>query len=267
MKGESFMRTALLAAPAVLLSLSLSFAAQQPPPKPTPVVREQKAVAVGNQVEQWRLEWTSSPSEICMPGEGPEDWQTCPCWGFRYGEMGDLDLVRTVKGKEIERVRLNQFFAGEEDWIEEVKGKAVLQHWPVSNEDYDAEDNASKAYLAAIRKRPPVNVMVLGDYDHDGRATEFFLQVSAGPCGHTPGVVIGVSKSNPRLHALTTVEAPKEPLVMGPEKWEQVRAAKGKTVVVLWACGDHGAEAESTMTVWFDKAGMHGVEETHDCPP
>jgi hypothetical protein len=48
---------------------------------------------------------------------------------------------------------------------------------------------------AEIAKRPPVQLMYFGDYDHDGAATEFYLQTDAVPCGKSYGVVIGVWKS------------------------------------------------------------------------
>ena len=55
--------------------------------------------------------------------------------------------------------------------------------------------------------------MPLGDYDRDGRATEFVLQVDAGPCGHDTSLVVGISRDTPRLHAFGTAESPDEPLV------------------------------------------------------
>jgi len=251
---------------ALAFALCLPIMSQSPDPGSLLFLREQRDVAIGNRVEQWRLEWVSQPSEICRPNDESEEWLTCPCHGFAFGEEGDLDLVRIFRGKEIERLRLNPFFAQESDWLPESDGKAVLQRWPVLKQDYDIETRSTAEFGVMVRQRPLCKIMTLGDYDHDGQATEFVLQVTAGPCGHRPSIVIGISKGNMHLHAFASLEKPGEPLVLeGPSDWEKVRSAKGKVDVLLYGCGDHGGDYEMSLSVWFTKQGIHAVEQGHDC--
>jgi hypothetical protein len=110
--------------------------------------------------------------------------------------------------------------------------------------------------------------MHLGDYDHDGRATEFVLQVDAGsPCGRTPSLLVGISKAIPSLHAFGTVEAPKTHLLLEHRSdWEKVRLS-GTTTLIETACGDHGASEEASLHVRTDAAGFHATPKTRACPP
>src|SRR5262245_16917729 len=78
------------------------------------LVREQASVAVAGGQEQWRLEWASKPSPVCAP-DG-DDWYTCPCTGFEFGEAGDLNLVRAKNGADVERFPLAPLFDGDFDF-------------------------------------------------------------------------------------------------------------------------------------------------------
>ncbi len=260
------MKLGYLISVAVAFAICLPIISQSSSSASSPLIREQREVVVGNRVEQWCLEWVSQPSEICPPNDESEEWLTCPCHGFAFGEEGDLDLVRIFKGKEIERLRLNPFFAQESDWLPESDGKAVLQRWPVLEQDFDMATRSTPDFGVLVRKRPLCKIMTLGDYDHDGHATEFVLQITAGPCGHRSSIVIGISKGDMHLHAFASLEKPGEPLVLeAPSDWEKVRKAKGKVDVLLYGCGDHGGEYETFLSIWFTKQGIHAVEQGHDC--
>ena len=89
--------------------------------------------------------------------------------------------------------------------------------------------------------------MHFADYDHDGNATEFFLQTDSEPCGKRTGVVVGISNRNPRLHAFGTVFRPNEPLTILNKAWEALLGAKGAIKVRTWACGDHGSDTETEI--------------------
>ncbi len=54
----------------------------------------------------------------------------------------------------------------------------------------------------ANARLPWVTFLDVGDYDHDGRATEVAIEVGHLVCGHSISYVIGSTRENPRLHAL-----------------------------------------------------------------
>ena len=195
------------------------------------------------------------PKAYCEPSE---ESLTCPCEGFAFGEVGDLFLVRLCNGTEIDRLNLTPLFG-------ETPG-AVVQRWPV---DYDQDDPNSERedFATVVRKRPVVQLMQFEDYDHDGRKTEFYLQTEAISCGHRDGVVIGVSKSDPRLHVFGTTSNPGKPLGLEKREWDALRDAKAHATQILdWSCGDHGAETQTEITVEWSVAGIDGVRREYTCP-
>lgn len=213
---------------------------------------------VGGVDETWRLEWRTPPAAVCAPEA--EEWSTCPCAGFEFGEAGELDLVRERPGATVERLALAPLFA---DGETPVPG-AVLRRWPVKKGD--AEASGKPGFAASVKARPPAPILELADYDRDGEATEFVLQVSAGPCGHRPSLLVGLDRRSRTLHAFSTVEEPGKPLVLErPSDWEKVRAATGRVVLDQYACGDHGTEEEETVTVWADAKGLHAKRRTKAC--
>ncbi|NTU91139.1 MAG: hypothetical protein HGA60_04430 [Chlorobiaceae bacterium] len=223
------------------------------------IVRERQRVVVGSGVEEWRLEWQAPPEPACEPSR--DDWYTCPCVGFAFGETGQLDLVRHVQGKPEERLHLSPLFALG------FYGEAVAQlpKWPVLAGDMDRMDKPGFADL--VKSRPIVRIMELADYDHDGRPTEFLLQIGAGPCGHRQTVVVGVSRSNPKLHAFGTVAHPWTPLVLeSPDAWKQLLGSKGKTTVVSWPCGDHGSDEQDEIELVAEaSAGIRAFHARYSC--
>ncbi len=250
------MRTFLLGV--LLCTFSATLTAQQPaaPKSRKPVIREEQSVIVNGVREVWRLEWTAEPAPFCEYGD--ESAWTCVCTGFAYGETGDLYLVRLGAGKEeIDRLHLTPFFTDQD--------AAVLPLYPTDGGDRDLV--ARSRSLEIYRNRPFVHIMQLADYDHDGNKTEFYLQTDAGPCGHTKGIVVGVSARNPRLHAFTTVTRPGQPLILQKHVWEALRRSSSGTARVLnWACGDHGAESQTEVVLRWSAAGIDGVRREYDCP-
>jgi hypothetical protein len=205
-----------------------------------PLIREKHEINVDEVRESWRLEWRKHPTPVCSPEQ--EDWRICPCWGFAFGEQGELDLVRVRGGEPEDRLHLSPLF-------EEAPGEgAVLRRWPLLTGDEDAA--GKPGFATTVRSRPPVAVMNFADYDRDGRATEFVLQVGAGPCGHQQALLVGIDRRNSRLHAFGTAEHPDEPLTLeDPSDWENGGA---EVAVVQYACGDHGSEQESEIRLKTD---------------
>lgn len=231
-------------------SVAPELTAPLPPEPSTAVVREEKEVDVDGVKETWRLEWKSAPLPTCLD----DTFYTCPCQGFAYGEVGDLDLVRVRPGAPDERLRLNALFPD---------GDAVVPRW-----DPSAAEKRSlvPAKLAELASRPLVTLMNFGDYDHDGRATEFELQIGAIPCGHQQTVVVGLDRASPRLHALGTAERPGAPVVFEHAgDWEKVRGKLPVTLVET-PCGDHGADDDTRVTVHADAQGLHVTTSTTRCP-
>ncbi len=205
------------------------------------LVREEQTITVNGVPEVWRLQWKSPPQPACDAKD--QSWMNCPCEGFAYGESGSLDLVRLRQGREVERLPLSPLF----------DGPAMLQRWPTTDKDL-------------VAKRPVVRLMNFADYDHNGAATEFYLQTSSGPCGHIQGVVIGVSSSNSRLHVFGSSLHPDKALVLQRREWDDLLNARGPVRVVDWFCGDHGQNKQIELRLQATPAGIEVIREVYPCP-
>jgi hypothetical protein len=221
------------------------------------LVREEKSLVVDGKTEVWRLVWKHPPKPACSP-EGDE-WMTCPCNGFSFGEAGRLDLVSIREGHEIDRLPLTPLF----DEVPVYPSLAVVQRWPMlAGEAIGTNAHES---MERIHARPAVDVMDLADYDHDGKSTEFFLQTGTLPCGKRVGVVIGLSAGNPPLHAFGSALHAEKPLCLRKEQWDALRFSAGQIRVVDWTCGDHGADTETEIELQATSAGIRAVSREFAC--
>jgi hypothetical protein len=229
------------------------------PSRPAPpIIREEQAVLINGVMETWQLRWLTAPEPWC---EVDGSWPTYPCLGFSYGEAGKLDLVRYRNGSEYERLQLTPFSTGFPDH------GAVLQRWPFEEKDvfhdfHPINSPEMNALRSRVRARRPVKIMSLADYDQDGNATEFFFQTEAGAF-HRWGIVVGVSASNPHLHAFGTVLHPNTALVMQPNEWEALRTAKGAVRVMDWKCPDHGAETDTEYELEATPKGIRVISREY----
>ena len=221
---------------------------------PTALVREEQNVKVDGVIETWRLQWAAAPKPHCDSSDAGS--LTCPCIGFVYGEAGDLFLVRLREEKVIDRLHLTPLFTEE--------SKAVVQRWP-ADYDRDFRDFKRDDFPAIVSNRPIARVMDFADYDHDGRKTEF-LQTESAPCGKSTGVVIGLSRNNPHLHAFGTVTNPGKPLYLRKHEWEALRDESGPVEVMDWRCGDHGSETEIRVRLQSTPNGIAGTRREFSCP-
>ncbi|MBM7119448.1 hypothetical protein [Archangium primigenium] len=219
-----------------------------------PVVREEARVRVDGEVERWRLVWRAPPRLACFEMEGV----TCPCEGFAQGEAGALEWERERPGTAPERLDLTPLFGPAEPGAAPVE--AVLRGWAVSPRDAGL---APERQAEALRGRPRVRAMVLGDYDHDGQAREFVLQTQASGCGLREAVLLGVDKAG-RMRALGTVAHPGRPLVLAPGTWARLLRAASVTAVQT-PCGDHGSQGEEVLRVRADARGLHATREVYAC--
>jgi len=226
------------------------------------LVREEKSVVVDGATEVWRLVWKRAPRPACGPDD-PGSF-TCPCFGFAFGERGQLDLVRMRDGREIDRLHLTPLF-GHDDFPF-VPPEALVQRWERRDRDFVASDDDLR-FTRRVRGRPVVSVMNLADYDHDGQSTEFFLQTGVLPCGKRMGVVIGLSPGNQRLHAFGSALHPGKPLDLQKEQWDALGSSAGPVRVIDWGCGDHGSETEGEVELQATSAGIRAVHREFECSP
>jgi hypothetical protein len=228
---------------------------------PASLIREEQKIFINSVEETWSLEWLGAPKPVCSADE-PDTWSTCPCAGFAFGEKGNLTLVRKRPRHPDELLELNKFFVGDLDGPAEA-GEVVLRRWDVHEKDLD--NSASPGFASQVRTRPLATIMRLGDYDHDGKATEFVFQVGTLPCGKKMSVVIGVSDKNPRLHVFGAAENPDKPLILQASHWEALLQAKSPVKVVDWKCGDHGSDTETELLLSADKNGIHASSVEYQC--
>jgi hypothetical protein len=224
------------------------------------LVREEVKLIIDGIQETWRLEWASPPISACGPEN--DDWAICPCSGFAFGEAGDLNLIRQRIGHKDERLSVTDLFKYGDDLV--VPDRTILRRWTVNKED-DFSKSGSPAFISRVKARPNARIMRLEDYDHDGRATEFILQIGTEACGKIMSIVVGISRSNPRLHAFTSVKNPKEPLILQRWHWEELAQTKGPVKVVHWPCGDHGSGEETEYELNAEDGRIHVLARKYIC--
>jgi hypothetical protein len=233
------------------------------------MTREQKAVVVNGVRESWRLQWETIPQSTC----GVEDLEValaCPCAGFAYGEAGRLALVRMRAGHPQERLELAPFF--KDQGAPGSPGLAVLQHRrPIPAAAHDEDDDWHHAADFDFRKRVdargPTELMKFGDYNHDGRASEFLLQVGVRPCGLPRMILVGVSRFTPQLHVFASAELPEQPLVLPATVWAALLKGTRPVHAVESGCDDpDSGGTETTVDVWAQRGVLHARRESAPCP-
>lgn len=230
---------------------------------PKEVVREQRSFKINGAKEVWRLIWRGTPSDSkgCGPTD-PDMAMTCPCSGAAYAQVGDLVLERKRPGAPLERMELTPLFAGTDMLFNEKGPVAMLARWPARLKDMDFDHPASQQ---AIRARPAVPVMRLRDYNHDGIAGEFLLQIDTRPCGKHLMVAVGITRDSPRLHALTSAEHPERPLALYQWQWDALARLQRPGKVEDWPCGDHGAQEETSVLLRTSRGRIHAIRMTSTC--
>jgi hypothetical protein len=226
------------------------------------VLREQRSFTVNGAKEVWRLIWRGTPSDSnnCGPADSVMA-MTCPCSGIAYAQVGDLVLERERPGTSPERMPLTPLFAGSDMVFDKRGPVAMLPRWPSQ-----LHDISNSPTPTVIRNRPAVPIMRLRDYNHDGVAGEFLLQIDTLPCGKHVLVAIGTTRDNPHLHALTSAEHPERPLALFQWQWDALARSPRPGEVMDWPCGDHGAEEETTVVLKTDGGRMHATRITSACP-
>ena len=223
-------------------------------------VRESHRLLINGVEEVWRLEWETAPVPSCSPQD--PDWMTCPCDGFAFGEQGKLTLVRLSGNRIEEKFPLDPLFRNGLDNPSD--GEAVvLQRWKVLPKDMDVDDPA--LLEKRLRSRPQAEVMQILDYNHDGQASEFFLQTGVLVCGKRMGVVIGVTPDKTKLHVLGTAAHPETPLVLAEPEWKALLQAHAPLRITDVPCGDHGSEVEIELELNASHEGIQMISRNFKC--
>jgi len=223
-----------------------------------PQVRDEVTIVVAGAREVWRLEWKSPPKPACSADDA--EWYTCPCQGFSFGEAGDLDLVRLRDGEEVERLALTPLF--DEQFSD--AGPAAIVH-RVEPTDGDHTDPEDPGLVDRVAARPADPILLLADYDRDGQATEFPLQIDVAPCGKRIMVVVGVSRVEPELHVFHSAAHPEQPLAMQLDAWQALRDDELPTKVVDWYCDDHGSPTETELELSAHAGVISAYEREYEC--
>jgi hypothetical protein len=214
--------------------------------------------------EIWELVWDAKPSIVCGPDEVSSSI-ACPCSGFAYGEYGDLSLVRQG-GDHTERMPLSPLFGMfDTPDFDKTRGKAILQRWPLDADDLAREDRSDPTLVTDIVRRNERAVIEPADYDRDGSATEFLIQVGTLPCGKLQFAAIGVAPTSNRLHTLSSLAKPNQPLIMPAAAWYALKENADPTAITTWACGDHGADQRNVLVVSAVDGGVRVRERKYSC--
>jgi hypothetical protein len=248
----------------ILYACAIVVAAFAATARAEPVVREETSVTINGARETWRLVWDAPPATVC----GPEDVSmaiTCPCSGLAYGEYGKLSLVRTREGREIERMDLPPLFGQFDDPDDKVTGLAYATRWPLAQGDADREDKHDPGLIDDIKRRPAPTIMIFADYDRNGAANEFLLQVGTLPCGKHQFAAIGIAGDG-KLRALSSAAKPDAPLMMPLAAWQALAKGAGPTTVPTLTCGDHGSDSRAELVVSADKGVIRAKSREYSCP-
>lgn len=217
------------------------------------IIREEQKIVIDGAEEIWSLVWIGRPKPICTSGvdiTGDDEnfyTQHCECSGFENGEEGNLVLVRKRNDVEEEHLFL----------------PSRLRRWDLNSND----DTSKPNILKELKSRPLAKVMNFADYDHDGQATEFIFHSSNtdGSCGTHEGIVIGVSKDNPRLHEFSSVANPSSPLILRIEHWEQLKSSIKPIQVIVTGYGNHGYENQDECRLSAKDGKIYATMLTYEC--
>lgn len=172
--------------------------------------------------------------------------------------------VRKRHGREIERMDLKPIFGRfQYPDADKLEGKAWLQRRAMKLSDIG---RSGPAFLAEVSKRPITTIMKFADYDRDGHATEFLIQVGTLGGGVRLFAGVGVSARNPHLHALSSVEKPGVPVEMQYRPWRTLLTASKPTRLTTWQCDDHSSTVQQDLIVWARRGDIHFKEILLRCP-
>lgn len=230
------------------------------------LTREAQKLTVAGTTETWALVWGATPKPACGP-EDVETASTCPCAGIAYGEQGPLSLERRRGTTLLEKLDLGPLFAGfDPPDPHSTPGTGWLPRWPLHDSDLERADNGDAGLGAEIRHRPVRRLMNFADYDRDGHATEFLLQVGTLPCAKLQFAAVGLGGASGKLHALTSAAHPERPLILPLDAWRALAKGPGPSRIDTLACGDHASETREEVIVTAAAGRITAKTRSFSCP-
>ncbi len=206
-----------------------------------PNIRESHRVMVDGVEEEWRVrfETSSRPSE-----EQDDEGGTClDAFARRHDERPAV-IERLRNGVVVDSLR-NACMSGD-------SGGGCFPHLLIPRRVQSTMRQPSPT-PAQLERTPWITVLDIGDYNHDGRAWEFALNIGYLICGHPVSAVIGITRDQPRLHTLRWADNQPMALINDLRQWDAVRAhPRGE--MVIWGCWDHGYGAEKRLR-WHPARG------------
>ncbi|HEY2381818.1 MAG TPA: hypothetical protein VGK48_11625 [Terriglobia bacterium] len=138
----------------------------------------------------------------------------------------------------------------------------------IDAEDHPVDSPETQAFISRVRARPEAKIMSLVDNDHDGNATEFFLPTGPAPMasGLPYGIIVGVSTTNPHLHAFGTARHPDTPLVLNGIQWFELlhRGDLNEPVRVQdRQCSDPGATTDTELELEATPKGISVISREY----
>lgn len=221
-------------------------------------IAEEHRVLVDGVEEVWRVRFTTPPR---LPEPLPED-STCV---ERYWERFDVRraVIERVRDGEVVDRLMNPSSGLDNDDVVPL-AEAVLVPGRVG-----LPVGQRRLTLAESERLPRPTVLSIGDYNHDGQATEFVLDMGPLVCGNDYSGVVGLDQRHRRLHVLEW-GAPARTFMVGVNiDWEAVRASASGDVIT-WSCGNHFYDGEDHLR-WAPYNGSlrmstYTIEYPDRCP-
>jgi hypothetical protein len=210
----------------------------------TPDIRESRMVMVDGVMEEWRVRFIS-PSGA-YPSIPPDEWNCIESF-YNHFDRGDAVLERLRDGVVIERI--DHLPCAEGSYMPCPYSLLIPRHavpYPF--------DEAS-ATAATLEHLPWITWLDIADYNHDGQATEFAVNVGRIACAVQVSLVVGVTRDRPRFHVLRWANGDTMSNAVDQTWWDDVRdRSRGEHVSI--ACGDHGYPGEQRIRWWPTPHGL-----------
>ncbi len=202
-----------------------------------PDVAEEHRVMVDGVEEVWRVRFTTPPR---LPEPLPEE-PNCADWNDQNFENRRAVIERLRDGVVIDRLVNPSANVPASDAISEAPlATRVAIYRRVR------PSAGPQLTLAESERLPLPTVLSIGDYDHDGRATEFVLPMGFFICGNSSRGVVGLDRKHPRLHLLEWASPAGAHMVGLNIDWEAIRERESGDIIT-WHCGNHGYNGEDHM--------------------
>gem|GEM_PF-1143181 len=240
-----------------------------PPPRravPANGVRDSALVSLGNGVtETWRLAWTSPPTPYCSSYDEVTDPAAWCRKGLLFSDRGSAELRRERDGAVVDRFSLDPIYAGDDVYG---PGRPAFPRWSLTSAEVGALLSAPPGtdFRARFEGRPLARILTLADFNGDGIAAEFVVQIGASPFGGGRAAALVGLRSDRRLGVFGGPLTGSSPVVLtSPDQWLAVRGGRDARLVQR-GCGDHGRDEEEALVLRWEEGELIAVAQTVSCP-